>query len=421
MVSAGKPTDSRILMPSQRFFVGLRTALAVAALFSFATGTAVSAEKVLHSFGRGTDGAFPVAQLIMDGAGNLYGTTEIGGIHNYGTVFELTPLGGGGWSEKVLHSFGQGTDGIGPSGSMVMDASGNLYGTTAYGGIRNQGTVFELIPNGNGGWNAKVLHSFGHGTDGIYPNGDLTWDAAGNLYGTTNQGGTQGYGTAFNMTPNQGNSWSEQVLYNFGQGTDGQYPAGGLVWDADGNLFSMTIGGGIHDDGTAFELSPNGDGSWTEKVLHSFGHNTDGQSPSGGLVRDAAGNLYGATTYGGIRNEGAVIQLAPQQGGSWTEKVLHSFGRTGDAQNPWAGLCIDPAGNLYGTSLYGGDVDYGTVFQLVATGNGGWTEQVRHNFGHGSDGENPYSGVIVDSAGNLFGLVFGGGIHGEGMAFEITP
>jgi uncharacterized repeat protein (TIGR03803 family) len=252
-------------MRGKRLFIGLRDILAIFALAVFVTGSAASQEKVLHSFGNGTDGLYPYAGLIFDAAGNLYGTTYEGGIHGYGTVFELTPEEGGGWTEKVLHSFNlNGTDAAYPQASLIMDSAGNLYSTSYEGGIHLDpcggvgcGTVFELSPQEGGGWTEKVLHSFNlNGTDGDEPYAGLIIDTAGNLYGTTIAGGIHNNGTVFELSPREGGGWTEKVVHSFGNGTDGYEPYAGLIIDAAGNLYGTTVEGGIHGYGTVFEITP---------------------------------------------------------------------------------------------------------------------------------------------------------------------
>src|ERR1035441_332430 len=243
-------------MQGKTLSIGLRAVLAIIAATLFVTSTwATAQEKVLHNFNNnGTDGTNPRAGLIFDAAGNLYGTTENGGTNGVGTVFELTPTAGGGWTETVLYSFcsqANCTDGYQPWAGLIFDAAGNLYGTTVYGGTADTtcsycGTVFELTPNGSGGWTETVLHSFGDGTDGFYPSAGLIFDAAGNLYGTTAMGGTYDYpwdGTVFELTPAAGGGWTEKVLYSFGGGTDGYWPEAGLIFDAAGNLYGTTYSG----------------------------------------------------------------------------------------------------------------------------------------------------------------------------------
>ncbi len=384
-------------------------------------------ETVLHNFNPNTtDGINPEAGLVRDSAGNMYGATYYGGIHGFGTVFKLAPNGSGGWTETVLHSLGNGTDGQYPYASLIVDSGGNLYGTTVRGGIHSLGTVFELKSNGSGGWTETVLHSFGNGTDGTDPYGGLIFDGAGNLYGTTISGGIHGFGTVFEMKPNGSGGWTETVLRSFAGSfheTEGANPYGGLILDSAGNLYGTTLNGGI-SEGAVFELSPDGSGGWTEKVVHSFGNGTDGIYPFDSLVIDGFGNLYGTTYRGGIHNYGTVFELSPNGSGGWTERVLHSFNFNGaDGAVPYAGLVIDSAGNLYGTTAYGGINYYGgTVFELSPNGSGGWTEKVLHSFNYnGTDGAFPTAGLIFDSAGNLYGTTENGGIHFQGAVFQLTP
>src|ERR1017187_704147 len=417
-------------MQGKTLSIGLRAVLAIIAATLFVTSTwATAQEKVLHNFNNnGTDGVSPQAGLIVDGAGNSDGPTRGGGPFQHGKVFELTPAAGGGWTETVLHSFNNnGTDGYEPLAGLIFDAAGNLYGTTYVGGSYGYGTAFELTPAGGGTWNEKVLYSFASGSTAFYLTSGLIFDGAGNLYGTTLGG--QG-GSVFELTPTAGGGWTEKVLHSFGNGTDGEDPQAGLIFDAAGNLYGTTIAGGTYGGGTAFELTPAAGGGWTEQVLLNF-DGTDGQHPYGALIFDAAGNLYGTTSYGGTYDYGTVFELTPAAGGGWTETVLHNFNDNGtDGYWPYAGLIFDAVGNLYGTT-YGGGVytsctngsflGCGTVFELTPTAGGGWTEKVLHSFGNGTDGEDPQAGLIFDAAGNLYGTTIAGGTYGGGTAFELTP
>ena len=381
-------------------------------------------ETVLHSFDLGSgDGYAPYGGVIFDGAGNLYGTTLEGGTQDRGNVFELSPDGGGGWTETVLHSFRlNGFDGILPQAGLFSDAAGNLFGTTANGGSYNVGTMFEMSHNGNGGWIEKVYSFDYNGTDGAGPEAGLISDAAGNFYGTTSAGGNSAAGTVFEMSPNGSGGWTEKLLYSFGEGLDGIGPQAALVSDANGNLYGTTSAGGFYRAGTAFELSPNGSGGWTERVLHTFGEAADGSVSLAGLIFDGAGNLYGTTSSGGVNFYGTAFELSPNGGGGWTETVLYSFGAGTDGAVPPAGLIRDGAGNLYGTTYSGGTYNLGTVFELTPNGSGGWVETVLYSFNNnGLDGTNPYSGLIFDSAGNLYGTTFYGGTHNTGIVFELTP
>jgi uncharacterized repeat protein (TIGR03803 family) len=271
-------------MRGKRVFIGLRV-LAIFAVTLWVTSSWAATNwnaKVLHNFGSGSDGQYPQSGLIGDAAGNLYGTTTYGGTYscgepNCGTVFELTPIAGGGWTETVLHSFGSATDGYNPYSGVILDAAGNLYGTTAGGGTHSQGTVFKLSPSEGGGWTETVLHNFGNGTDegAAVPLAGLVLDAAGNLYGTTFVGGAYycadlngGCGTVFELTPIAGGVWKETVLHSFGGGMNGYAPYAGVILDAAGNLYGTTEFGGIddcdvapdHGCGIAFKLTPTAGG-----------------------------------------------------------------------------------------------------------------------------------------------------------------
>jgi uncharacterized repeat protein (TIGR03803 family) len=359
-------------------------------------------------------------------------------------------------SITVLHRFdANGVDGFGPNGSLIFDAAGNLYGTTAGGGA-SCGTVFELSPKAGGGWTEKILYNFGcdnqFGEDG--PIGSLIFDANGNLYGATAAGGTGecynpfndqnellGCGTVFELTPSDG-AWTEKVLHNFTDSTrDGASPNGGLIFDAAGNLYGTTGQGGsgclVKEGstgcGTVFELSPTAGGGWAEQVLYRFGEaEADGTYPSAGLVMDTAGNLYGTTWNGGDSTLcapdgcGTVFELSRGLGRSWKEKVLYDFGSSnGVEQASSGGLIFDSAGSLYGTTSIGGGVSAGTVFELSPMEGGSWTEKVLYNFCSKpdcTDGEAPEAGLILDASGNLYGTTNKGGAGlGYGTVFELTP
>jgi uncharacterized repeat protein (TIGR03803 family) len=419
--------------------------LLAVALFAIAMPSATSQESIIYSFVYGTsDGLNPNSNLIPDGKGNFYGTTEYGGTvgapYNFdGTVFELSPASGGGWTEAVLSSFGSVSgDGIQPVAGLVFDSAGNLYGTTISGGTYNEGTVFELSPQSGGGWTEKVIYSFGTATnDGNSPRrGTLVFDAKGNLYGTTNEGGTNGAspgdGTVFELSPGNGGVWTEKIIYNFGANTtDGINPRSGVIFDAAGNLYGTTYSGGSYNYGTVYELTPGAGGTWTETVLHNFDINdVDGANPVAGLIFDGQGNLYGTTYYGGNYGNGnhlgAVYELSPNPEGTWTEEVLYSFtGTNGDGASPASDLIFDQAGNLYGTTEFGGVAisTEGTVYKLTR-GASGWTESIVYAFsGALSDGHNPVAAVNFDAAGNLYGTTSAGGTNSAGQygtVFELS-
>jgi uncharacterized repeat protein (TIGR03803 family) len=382
-------------------------------------------EKVLHSFeNNGKDGSGPEASLVLDSAGNLYRTTADGGTSNDGTLFELARQTAGGWSGKILHSFSNnGVDGSKPVAALTLDSSGNLFGTTQAGGAYGDGAVFELSPRAEGGWGNRILHSFHNdGVDGWFPLGALILDASGNLYGTTQAGGSSDTGIVFELMPGTGGSYNEEILYSFGTGGDGEAPYAGLVFDGFGHLYGTTFAGGAHDFGTVFELSPKSGGGWQEETLHSFNFTSlDGANPRAGLVIDAMGNLYGTLMQGGAYGYGAVFELAPQSHGTWAEKLLFSFDLTGGSI-PFGGLAFDAAGNLYGTTFNGGAYNAGLVFQLKPSVTGEWAETVLHNFTGPADGDGPYAGVTLDTKKrNLYGTTYIGGAYGQGSVFELAP
>ena len=398
---------------------------------------AQSKYKTLHRFKGGKDAEGAYASLIFDQKGNLYGTEAGGGNQNNGTVFKLTPNADGSWTESVLYTFcslSHCADGAFPTASLIFDGTGNLYGTAYAGGANGLGTVFKLAPNAHGSWTESVLHTFTGGTDGGFPWASLIFDQMGNLYGTT-YGGADDLGTVFKLTPNADGSWTESVLHNFTGGADGANPYASLIFDQAGNLYGTTSEGGDGSScpyqhcGVVFELMPNGNGTWTESVLHRFKGGEDGGFPYAGLIFDQAGNLYGTTEVGGNRvcldGCGVVFELTRQDDGSWAESLPYSFSDR-DGRYPLAGLISDTAGNLYGTTNLGGDrslcggTGCGVVFKLVPNSNGKWTETVLHRF-LDRPGAGPYAGLIFDASGNLYGTTVGDVNSTHGSVFEITP
>jgi uncharacterized repeat protein (TIGR03803 family) len=423
--------------------------IVVGALAVLATSPALaSTEKVIWRF-NGTDGYRPVGALVMDSSGNLYGVTNEGGAGasgDAGVVFRLEPDSKTHWKETVVHNFCSEkgcADGVGPYDSLTMGSDGALYGTTWEGGARGAGVVYRLALNAKGKWVETVLHDFGSGNDGASPLSGVTFDAAGNLYGATYYGGKNscryggdsvGCGTVYELSPGQNGKWTEKVLYNFQQnGTDGFFPDSRLIFDASGNLYGTDTAGGsggcpVWGCGTVFEVTPGVNGAWTEATLHSF-DDTDGNEASN-LVMDASGNLYGATIEGGPTNGGVIYELSPGQGGQWVENIVRNFYKP---HGP-VGVIFDAFGNLYGTTEYGGKYSQnyecggcGTALEL-SPGANGWTETLLHSFGNGEDGAQPEGNLMFDSAGNLYGVTYQGGISTEnclaggcGTVYEITP
>ena len=349
--------------------VSRRMAITFAALSLTGSAVAEPAETVLYSFTGGSDGAGPIAGLIADNQGALYGTTQNGGTGNggsgFGTVFKLTPptKGQTAWTETVLYRFTGGSDGGDVFAGLIADKEGALYGTTQ-GLAPSYGTVFKLMPPAKGqtAWTETVLHGFTGGSDGAAPRANLIADNQGALYGTTLGGGTAGNGTVFKLTPTTKGqtAWTETVLYSFGSsstGSDGLDPEAGLIFDKEGALYGTTSEGGTGNAGTVFKLTPptKGQTAWTPTVLYNFCSQpscSDGYEPRAALIFDKEGALYGTTEFGGTDNNGIVFKLIPPAKGQtvWTPTVLHSF-VGGDGANPiFGGLIFDKQGALYGTT-----------------------------------------------------------------------
>jgi uncharacterized repeat protein (TIGR03803 family) len=423
-------------MPSHQLFRGLCAAAGILTAFLCTAPMSASQESVVYSFNDSSGDVIPQAGVITDAAGNLYGTAFYGGAYGMGMVYELSPAANG-WQETILHSFNvDGTDGYFPTGGLIFDKAGNLYGTAQFGGTGNCtnnlgcGVIFELSPNGSGGWSESILHQFS-GNDGWEVHAGLVFDAAGNLYGTTADGGAFNWGTVFELTPKKNGSWVLHELHQFTGGMDGGVPFGNVIVDTAGNVYGLTYeGGGVSSScrwgcGIVFELVHNATGSkhWTGKILHNFTTDSgDGHYPASSLVLDAAGNLYGtASQGGGAADSGIVFELTPSSNGTWAETILHNFNDSStDGVNPSANLIFDSAGNLYSTTLSGGTFAQGTVFELTPSTGGTWTESLLHSFDNQtSDGYNPNGGVVLDTAGNLYGATASGGQSADGTVFEI--
>jgi uncharacterized repeat protein (TIGR03803 family) len=402
------------------------TILSTSFLFANAITSIAATEMVLHNFTGpvGNEGSYPIGDLVRDTFGNLYGTTRYGGANGAGVVFEIMN-GNGSWSEKTIYAFTGGRDGDWPMSGVILDPNGNLYGTTYGGGASGAGTVFMLASNGKGDWKETVLYSFAGGTDGANPLAGLEFDQSGDLYGTTYYGGANGVGTVFRLSLASGIS-TETVLHSFGwAGKDGAFPDSALLIDKAGDLFGTTQYGGSGNCahgasgcGVVFSITHSRDfRRWTEKILHRFS-GRDGSSPMTRLAMGPYGYMYGTTNYGGIYDLGVAFAIKHTPKG-WVETVLHDFGGPGDGAFVRAGLTIDAAKNLYGTTQ-GNASGNGTVYRLKYA-NGHWTETVLYSFGNYPDGSQPLGGVIVDSTGNLYGTTDLGGSANEGTVFEIAP
>jgi len=398
-------------------------------------------QAVIYSFTGGADGANPAAGVILDSAGNLYGTTRYGGTQGsrttYGVVYMIDPAG----QETVLHSFG-GSDGANPTAGVVMDSSGNLYGTAgvaymldtagletilysfpggangsganggvildstgnlygvAYGGVTSAGVLYEL----NAAGQQTVLFTFASTTDGSVTAGRLVSDSSGNLYGATSAGGIYAAGVVYKVNP----AGKERVLYTFAGGSDGQYPSGGVTLDSAGNLYGTTFGGGANAVGVIYKIDTTG----TETDLHSFTGGGFGANPTGGVVLDSAGNLYGAAGGGGPKNYGIVYKLYS----NGHQMVLHAFSGGADGAQPNGPLVLDSAGNIYGTTLSGGTAGHGVVFKLDSKGN----ETILYTFTGGADGAQPNGGLSLNAAGTIYGTTYAGGTAGYGVVYKLN-
>jgi uncharacterized repeat protein (TIGR03803 family) len=391
------------------------------AMGSALTGSALATttETVLHDF-TGNPEAYPDFALVFDKSGNLYGTTEGFG----GEVFKLSPNGTGGWNYSVIQDFtasGRCNQvGCYPNGQLTVDGSGNLYGTMGTGGPNGSGTIFELSPNADGSWSFKLLHIFGpeFSGDGYSPNGVVYFNGA--LFGTTSFGGANDYGSVFSLTANADGSWSENIIHGFAASDAWCYS--GVTLDPAGNIYGTT-------SGTAFELTPNGDSTWTDHTRYTF---PSGTGP--GVYRlsiiFANGKIYGAGMSG---SHGEIYELSPS-GSSWIETTLYTFAGGTDGSNP-TGVTMDSQGRLFGTTTNGGGVgsckNYpnpqnlycGTAFFLTPSSSGPWTETILHRFG-GHAGSGPSAPVVVDKNDNAYGVTYNGGTiatqYGYGVVFKLN-
>lgn len=382
-------------------------------------GLARDREKTLYTFPGGDRGYDLQAGVVSDSDGTLYGTTYYGGTYGWGTVFELKRTQKG-WTQEVLYDFRGSYDGFNPTGNLLLDQIGNLYGTTQFGGTGTtctgypcNGTIFELVRSGST-WKHSVLYSFCSASacsDGAGPSG-LTFDKAGNLFGTTVGGGTgcqpDGCGTVYELTPSNG-GWTETVLYYFDENNGGGFfPAAVVALDDAGNLYGTTYVGGANDFGDVFELK-HINSHWKELVLYSF---TSGEGgANGGLTLRTSDVIFGTTDDG--NGAGGIFELRRSRRGRWNETILYS----GNGTNPQ--LISDNTGALYGTSSFGGSNGYGYAFRLQHKKQ--WRIDVLHSFAGGKDGANPAAGLIVGPDGNLYGTTSSYESQYGGTVFQITP
>jgi uncharacterized repeat protein (TIGR03803 family) len=363
---------------------------------------------ILHNFA-GSDGSAPLAGLVMDAKQDLYGTASAGGEYNGGVVFKASRSG----AQMVMHSFGSGTDGASPEGSLIIDSAGNLYGTTFAGGAAGAGTVFKISSNGK----ESILYSFAGSDDGANPVAGLAINASGNLYGTTSSGGTYNSGTVFEVS----STGQHTVLYSFGSiATDGTGPVAGVTLDPKGNLYGTASAGGSYGYGTVFELKYSASG-FTENILHNFEMQNDGGTPYAGLIFDRSGNLYGAATQGGdgTGGGGTVFELT-RSGGNWTFNVLYGLAGWG-ISGTFRNLLFDAStGVIYATTHCDGAYSSGTVYSLTPSA-GTWAYTELYTFTGGTNGFYVFSNLVMDKSGNLYGTTNTGGANGYGEIFKVTP
>jgi uncharacterized repeat protein (TIGR03803 family) len=373
-------------------------------------------ESTIYAFLGQPDGGSPQSELIADSTGALYGTTEVGGplgAVGFGTVFKLTPTPSApsGYVESILYNFQGGNDGAFPRTRLILDSSGNFYGTTSGGGNAGFGTIFKLTP-GPSGYTESVLYAFQGGNDGRGPTGPVVEDAAGALYGAA-VGGSDVEGLLFKLTP-QGSSYVQSVIHTFGAFGDGASPVGGLVLDQHGALYGSTVQGGKPDDGTVYKLTPMGS-VYVETILYAFHGGNDGANPFGGLIAHGQA-LYGTTEAGGTANLGTVFKVTP------AESVLYSFQGGTDGEFPVADVIVSKSGAIFGTTEFGGGANDGTVFKLAPT-HAGYRESVLYSFqGGANDGAFPVAGLLGE-ANVLIGTTPSGGssacTNGCGNVFEV--
>jgi uncharacterized repeat protein (TIGR03803 family) len=398
-------------------FVGI-----FAVVFALAMTAWASTEKVLWNFGGGSDGSGPWSNyFISDAKGNLYAATAAGGTYSAGTVFMLSPAG----KETVLYEFtGSNGDGNGPHGRLAFDAKGNIYGTTQGGGANGTGTVYELSPKKGGGWTEKVIYTFSAtGADGTAPSGGMTFAADGTMYSTTPDGGAYGAGTVFSLKKTS-KGWKQTVIQSLNGSSNGGFPYEGLMMDTAGNLYGAAPTGGASGQGVIYRLSHTNQG-WVDTVLHSFtGQNGDGAGLYWiDLISDKSGNIYGATSFGGTNGTGTVWELVySTTKKTYSERILYEFGASGsgDGNNPYGGLAMDIKGNLYGTTLYGGPSNIGTFYKLTKQGKT-WKETILHSFVGANDGNEPTGNPYIDATGRLYGMTQTGGKSNLGIVYRITP
>lgn len=394
-------------------------------LVASVTPPVFAATRIIYSFHGDTDGEYVDSDLVIDNAGNLYGTSVQGGDLGAGTVFELSPSESG-WVHRVLYSFTGGADGGEPYKGVTLDAHGNLYGTAVTGGSGlgcegGCGVVYTLTKS-NKSWKQKVIYAFNGGDDGSGPGSGVTFDRNGNLYGMTPTGGAYGLGVIYQLKPDLNGNWNFNVVHTFTGGADGgSGSAGRLILDKVGNLYGVATTGGVNGSGVVFRLMNAASGIWSLQTLYAFKGQPDAGFPYGGLMFDSLGNLYGTTYYDGENGLGAVYEVSSNHG-VWSERVLYSFKGGSDGTGPLSNLVSDNAGNLYGTTSEGGaGCSCGVIFKLAPGMGGNWTESIAYRFRGAPDGAFVYNGMVPGTAGKFYGATVHGGLSDDGTIYEFNP
>jgi uncharacterized repeat protein (TIGR03803 family) len=413
-------SDGIISMKSQTYFL-IRAVAAIAVfIFSLATASATTTNVIFSC--EEAEGEYADTDLETDSAGNIYGTTVLGGDFGGGTVFQLSPTPTG-WVHTVLYSFTGGADGGEPYKGVSLDREGNLYGTAVTGGSGSCeggcGVAYKLT-NSGGTWTQTVIHAFTGGDDGSGPGARLTVDTSGNVYGMAPTGGLYGLGTIYKLNQEQNGAWNLTVLHAFTGGADGATGSAGRMILRRGRLYGAATAGGTYGSGVVFEIALRGRGGWNFRTIYSFRGQPDGSFPYGALLFDRRGNIHGTTYYGGANGIGAVYELTPRAIGEWNESVLYSFQEGSDGNSPISNLVSDNVGNLYGTTSEGG-LGSGTIFKLSPIGSGQWVETVVHAFQGPPDGAFAYNGMVVDRFGNFYGATVHGGDNNDGAIYKFTP
>lgn len=412
-------------MQTEHFVYFFRAALLVASLLATfaARCTAASGPQIIYSFAGDSDGEYLDTDLVIDSSGNLYGTSVQGGDFASGTVWELSPTPAG-WVHTVLYSFTGGADGGEPYKGATLDAQGNLYGTAVTGGGGSCeggcGVIWKLT-HSSAGWTQSVIHTFTGGEDGSGPGTGLTLGENGTLFGMTPTGGAYGQGVVFRLSPTTSGGWSFRVLHPFTGGDDGGGASAGRLLLYKGSFYGVTTTGGANGQGVVFQLTRTA-GVWQFSTLYAFKGQPDAGFPYGGLAVDSTGSLYGTTYYSGVYGLGSVYELSIQPDGTWKETVLYSFQGGKDGSGSIGNLVFTNAGTIYGTTSAGGaSCDCGTIFKLTAGIDGSRKESVVYRFHGAPDGAFAYNGMVGDSAGNFYGTTVHGGPSDDGLVYKLTP